>query len=124
MSFFEVINMTGFIFYQPTFLLSNKVLHTAGLYISPQNPSDVPNESRPPPPPLLKIPVPIHGHEEVAASTRELPLEQSPQDHRECQTPAHSSHPSPSSPPHIQSTPPSPQESSDGRKIIAQILDK
>lgn len=88
-----------------------------------QNPSDVPNESRPPPP-LLKIPVPVHGHEEVPASTGEPSLEQSPQGHSECKTRAHSSHPSPTSPPHVQSTPASPQGSSDGRKIIAQILEK
>lgn len=89
-----------------------------------QSSSDVPNESRPPPPPLLKIPVPGHGQEEVVVSPREPPLEYNSQDPEECQTQILSSHPSPLSPPHVHSAPTSPQESSDGRKIIAQILDK
>uniref|UniRef100_A0A0P4VVG0 BTB domain-containing protein n=1 Tax=Scylla olivacea TaxID=85551 RepID=A0A0P4VVG0_SCYOL len=101
-----------------------QAIQRATLPIMTKSPSDVPNESRPPPPPLLKIPVPGHGHEEVAVSPREPPLDHNSQDPVECQTQVLSSHPSPLSPPHIQSAPTSPQESSDGRKIIAQILDK
>ena len=103
-------------------LVKQNVAHCR-FYISSQSSSDVQSESRPPPP-LLKIPLTVHGHEDVPASIRELPMEQSPQDPVECHTPAHCSHPSPSPPPHMQSAPSSPQESSDGRKFIAQILDK
>ncbi|XP_045101354.1 transcriptional regulatory protein GAT1-like isoform X4 [Portunus trituberculatus] len=100
-----------------------QAIQRATLPIMTKSSSDVPNESRPPPPPLLKIPVPVHGQEEVAVSPREPPLEPNSQDPVECQTQVLTSHPSPVSP-HIQSAPTSPQESSDGRKVIAQILDK
>lgn len=89
----------------------------------PQSQSDMTSESRPPPPPLLKIPVSVHGQEEVGGSAGEP---HSPHNPADCQSvAAHSSRPSPTSSPHAQSAPASPQqESSDGRKIIAQLLDK
>ncbi|XP_042231894.1 protein bric-a-brac 1-like isoform X2 [Homarus americanus] len=97
----------------------------AAPHFTNKSPSDSVNESRPPPP-LLKIPVPVREQEFTAP---ELPFvgpsrEDSPQDPGGTQTPpSQSPHPPPPpSPPPPQ--PPSSQENDEGRMLISQFLDK
>ncbi|XP_050723302.1 broad-complex core protein isoforms 1/2/3/4/5-like isoform X2 [Eriocheir sinensis] len=101
-----------------------QAIQRAALPIMSKSQSDLTNESRPPPP-LLKIPVSVHDHE-VGTSAGAPPLEPGPHTPADgSAAPARGSRPSPASSPHTRSAPASPQpEGGDGRKIIAQLLDK
>ncbi|XP_071515807.1 uncharacterized protein [Panulirus ornatus] len=77
--------------------------------IANKSPSEPVNESRPPPPPLLKIPVPIRDQESIAPGPPVLgpSRENSPQDPGGTQTPSsHSPNPSPPPPPSQLPAPP------------------
>lgn len=90
------------------------------ILLIPQSQSDMTSESRPPPPPLLKIPVSVHEQEDLGAPAGEPPGGRGPQ-----HPGGQGSRASPSSSPRAPSAPVSPQrDGSDGRKIIAQLLDK
>ncbi|XP_045614515.1 uncharacterized protein [Procambarus clarkii] len=96
--------------------------------ITNKSSSDQGIESRPPPPPLLKIPVTIRDQESKIAEPAVMGLsrENSPQDPGGTQTPpSHSPHPLPlSTPPSPPPPPPLSQDHDEGRNLISHFLDK
>ncbi|XP_053650167.1 modifier of mdg4 isoform X2 [Cherax quadricarinatus] len=87
-----------------------------------KSPSELGNESRPPPPPLLKIPVPVRDHESTTGPPMAHSREGSPQDPGGTRTPpSRTPNPAPLSPlPSLLPPPPPPlpQETDEGSSFL------